>query len=153
MLHESMLECVLYNESVHIFFITDQYWDLSMKSCERNRCALSGSIRVTASRRDQKIPKQIKKYLSVGANKKELIEFLLNDWSTDNRHIKSLSNRCIYFSTNDAGYKLYIHQDEVVCQTMDQLCSNQEEADTKVFLTAKIADVGCTSFNGTDWYW
>ena len=99
---------------------------------------------MTLSCRDQKIPKQIKKYLSVGANKKELIEFLLNDWSMDNRHIKSLCNRCIYFSTNDAGYNLYVHQEEVVCQTMDQLCSSQEEADTKVFLAAEIADVGCT---------
>ena len=100
---------------------------------------------MTAYRRDQKIPKQIKKYLSVGANKKELIEFLFNVWSTDIRHIKSLSNRCIYFSRNDAGYKLYVHQEVVVCQTMDQLRSNQEEAETKVFLAANIAvDVGCT---------
>ena len=86
--------------------------------------------------------------------------------------ISSVSNRCIYFSTNGAGYKLY---DKVVCQALDQLCSNQEEADTNVFLAAKIADVGCTGavivtvdsdigilacyyankleIHGTDWYW
>ena len=73
-LSDFVLKRITTNESAHIFFITDQYWDLSIKSCERNRRAPSDSIRVTASRRDQKIPKQIKKYLSVGANKKELIE-------------------------------------------------------------------------------
>ena len=45
------------NPSSNIFFITNQWWDASIKSCDRNRRAISGSIRVTASRRDQKLPK------------------------------------------------------------------------------------------------
>ena len=60
------------NNSAHIFFITDQYWDLTMKSCEMNRPAHSGSIRVTEYHPEQKLPKQLKDYLSIGANKKKL---------------------------------------------------------------------------------
>ena len=41
------------NPSLNIFFTTYQYWDASIKSCERNRRTNSGSIRITASRRDQ----------------------------------------------------------------------------------------------------
>ena len=67
------------NSSSNIYFTRDQYWDASIKSCRRNQRAISGSIRVTASRRYQKLPKQFKKYLSVGVNKQELINFLLDD--------------------------------------------------------------------------
>ena len=69
---------VINNPSSNIFFTTDQYWDAPIKSCERNRRATSGSIRVTASRGHQKLLKQFKKYLSVGVNKQELTDFLLD---------------------------------------------------------------------------
>ena len=49
------------NDSEHVFFITDQYWNHSIKSCERNRRATTGSIRMTASRPDQKIPVQTRR--------------------------------------------------------------------------------------------
>ena len=76
---EFVLKRITANVSEHIFFITDQYWNHSIKSCERNRRATTDSIRITASRPDQKIPKQLKKYLSLGSNKEELVDVLLKD--------------------------------------------------------------------------
>ena len=92
-LSECVLKRITANDSSHIFFVTDQYWKHSIKSCERNRRANTGSIRVTAIRCDQKLPKQMKKYLSVGENKEELVEFLLQDWSSNHTHISKIRNR------------------------------------------------------------
>ena len=52
-LSDFILTRITNNPSLNIFFTTDQYWDASIKSCERNRRTNSGSIRITASRRDQ----------------------------------------------------------------------------------------------------
>ena len=53
--------------------------------------------------------------------------------------------RSIYFTTKASGFKLQVHNEEISCEKVDELCSNQEEADTKVFLAAKLAqDVGCS---------
>ena len=81
------------NDSDHIFFITDQYWKDSIKSCERNRRANTGSIRLTAARLEQKLAKQMKKYLSIDADKEELIDFLLNNWKTNKNYTGMLMNR------------------------------------------------------------
>ena len=66
--------------SPKMFFITDQYIKQSIKSFDREKRAITGVIRVAASRRDQPRPKQLKKYLSHGPNKIEFVQFLLKDW-------------------------------------------------------------------------
>ena len=62
-----------------IFFVTDQYNKLSIKSFEREKRAITGVIRVTASRREQPRPKQLKKYFLHGPNKIKLVQFLLKN--------------------------------------------------------------------------
>ena len=76
-----VLKTITSNDSDHVFFITDQYWKDSTKSCERNRRANTESILLTAASLEQKLPKQMKRYLSIDANREELIDFLLNDWN------------------------------------------------------------------------
>ena len=81
-----VLRTITSNDSDHLFFISDQYWKDSIKSCERNRRANTGSIFLTAARREQILPKQMKIYLSIDANKEELIDFLLNDWKMNKNY-------------------------------------------------------------------
>ena len=88
-----VLRTIISNDSDHIFFITDQYWKDSIKSCERNRRANTGSIRLITARLEQKLPKRMKKYISVDANKEDLIDFLLNDWRTNKNYTGMLMNR------------------------------------------------------------
>ena len=96
-LSERVLKRITSNNSSHIFFVIDQYWKHSIKSCERNnRRANTGSIRVTVIHHDQKLPKQVKKYLLVGENKEELVEFLLKDWSWNSTHNNKIVNRYLY---------------------------------------------------------
>ena len=144
-LSDFILTRITNNPSSNIFFTTDQYWDASIKSCERNRRATSGSIRVTASRRDRKLPKQFKKYLFVGVNKQELIDFLLDDWSTHPKHHQLNRNKTIYFTTRKDAFKLNVIGEDKQCQPVIELSSNQGEADTKVFLAVKLAqEIGYT---------
>ena len=42
---------------------------------------------------EQKLPKQQKKYLSPGSSKEELLEFLLQDWSSNERHIRQIGEK------------------------------------------------------------
>lgn len=92
-LSKTVLNRITSNDSEHIYFVTDQYWKNSIKSCERNRRANRGTIRITASRCNQTLPKQMKKYLGEGENKEELIDFLLNDWKTNKDYKEKLKNR------------------------------------------------------------
>ena len=43
-LSEYVLKRITANGSPHVFFVTDQYWKQSIKSCERNQRANTGSI-------------------------------------------------------------------------------------------------------------
>ena len=65
-LSDYVLKRITFNGSALTFFITDQYWKVSVKSCERTKRSRSGSIRITAMRFEEKLPKQQKKYLSLG---------------------------------------------------------------------------------------
>ena len=46
-LSDYILKRITSNPSTNIFFTTDQYWDASIKLCERSRRANSGLIRIT----------------------------------------------------------------------------------------------------------
>ena len=144
-LSDFILARITNKPSSNIFFTTDQYWDASIKLCERNRRATSGSIRVIASRRDHKLSKQFKKYISVGVNKQELIDFLLDEWSTHPKYHQLIRNKTIYFSTRKDALKLNVIGEDTQCQPVTELSSNQEEVDTKVFLAVKLAqEIGYT---------
>ena len=71
-----------------IYFVTDQYYPRSVKGMEQTKRASSGTIRVKLDRREQKKPKQFKKYLSDPVNKIELVKFLLAYWSHPTRFVE-----------------------------------------------------------------
>ena len=126
-------------------FITDQYFETSIKGGERERRASTGQIRITAGRCDQPAPKQFKKYLAVGANKTELLEFLVKDWRHP-RHAPVLREKTIYFTLKYEAYEISLTDNEIQCVQIPQLCSKQEEADTKMFLAVNFAcSCGCRS--------
>ena len=74
-LSDFILTHITNNSYSNIFFTMDQYWDTSIKSYERNQRATSGSIRVTASRRDQKLPKQFKSIFPLASTNRSLLTF------------------------------------------------------------------------------
>ena len=80
-------------QSGEVIFVTGQCFEMSIKGEERDKKrASTRQIRITASIKDQTAPKKFKKYLSVGANKTNLLQFLLNDWQ-DQGHIATIRER------------------------------------------------------------
>eukprot|EP00794_Sanderia_malayensis_P021369 gene21369-23451_t len=128
-------------QSKSIFLVTDQYLPNSVKERERNRRTAGGAIKFTLNRREQKRPKQFKKYLSDPCNKIQLVKFLIDDWSNSDRFKSKIGKRCIYVTVEDKCYAIYVEEEEVRCTEAEELFSNQEEADTKTFLCCKHAEL------------
>ncbi|CAB4001853.1 Hypothetical predicted protein [Paramuricea clavata] len=136
---EYVLKRITSHSSKVIYFVTDQYYDDSLKGCERKRRASAGSIRIQLTRRDQKPPKQFKKYLSDGCNKVDLVKFFLADWSDPDRFKTMIANRIILVTVASVAYRLQVTSDKVTSTPEEALHSKQEEADTKMFLSCQHA--------------
>ena len=122
-----------------VYFITDEYRDDSIKGSERKRRASAGTIRIQLNRRDQKPPKQLKKYLSDGCNKIDLVKFFLNDWSDPERFKAMIGDRVIVLTLEGTAYRLQVKNNKVSSTPEETLSSNQEEADTKMLLCCQHA--------------
>ena len=59
---EFVLKVIARCQSTEVIFVTDQYFEMSIKGGERDERAKTKQIRITASRQDQIAPKQFKKY-------------------------------------------------------------------------------------------
>ena len=124
-----------------IYFVTDQYLPNSVKEMERKRQRACGSINFKLSRREQKIPKQFKKYLRDSCNKIQLLKFLIADWSNTDRFKLKIGNRCIYITVKEKCYAIWVGEHKFRCTEAEELFSNQEEADTKTILCCKHAEL------------
>ena len=116
-LSDYVLKRVTSSSSAFIFFITGQYWKVSINTCERerNKRDRSESIRIKAMRPKQKRPKQQKKYLSLGSNKEELLEFLLQDWSSNERHIRQIGEKEVLIMVKAGAYKVSDCNSSLMC--------------------------------------
>ena len=136
---EYVLKRITFHPGKITYFVTDEYQDDSLKGYERQRGAASGSIRIQLSRRDQKRPKQFKKYLNDGVNKVDIVKFFLKDWSDPKRFETIISERVVFVTVESECYQLRVTDSKVVSRRELSLCSNQEEADTKMFLCCQHA--------------
>ena len=119
------------------FFVTDFYLADSVKSMERDcRSKTSGSLRVKIMRRDEAIPKQFSMFLRDAKKKKlEFLDFLIKDWSTNEKYCCQFDKKEIYFTIRDQAFRISCNQNRLLNDPVPDLSSKQEEADTKnVFL-------------------
>ena len=137
---EQILARILRGNANTVYFVTDQYLENSVKEMERNKRASQGVIRFQLSRREQKTPKQWKKYISHSQNKIDLVKFLLRDWSHPERFKDQIGNRRIYASVEEKCYMIKDVDGVIEAVEANALFSNQEEADTKVILCCKHAE-------------
>ena len=119
-------------------FVTDRYSDVSIKNPERAKRATQGTVKVKITGGGQKCPKQWKKFLSSGENKRTLTRFLLQQWSRD-KYADQIGNRNVYFAVENECFRLSLNDGKVVWEEIPELNSNHEEADTKLLLHAKHA--------------
>jgi len=119
--------------SNRIDVVFDQYKERSIKNTERERRG-NGQLVVQSIVTTHPV-QQWGSFLSSWSNKKELIRFVVNQWKQES-----------WRSLISEGTMLYVaHDSECWCLTclsvepVPELCSSQEEADTKMLLHAKHA--------------
>ena len=127
-------------KSTRVDFVCDTYPDISIKSMERSGRAEGGSTVVRILGADQKVPRQFKKFLSVGKNKESLVEFFFQHL----KHVEKLSdlmrNVELFVSHGKMCHQLSTNSGEdVLIEECEELYSDHEEADTRLLLHAKQA--------------
>ena len=96
-------------------FVTDQYPTLSIKYAERQRREKKGSLQVeiyiVSSK--QKCPRQWSKFLSLGSNKTNLVEFFVREWSTPDYN-SMLGTSVLYVTSGKKCWNLISSLDGVI---------------------------------------
>ena len=70
---QMIVNCARASQATRIDFVSDRYPAVSIKNLERSKRALSGVTRIRIGGSSQKVPRQFKKFLSLGQNKEPLI--------------------------------------------------------------------------------
>jgi len=119
-----------------IDIVADTYRDFSIKTMERSSRGKSSKILIGSFK--SRLPSDMSKFMMNNGNKNEMIQ-MMYEYIVINKHriLDDLSTNELYYSTDGKTYRL-THEDggEFV-----NLSSDQEEADTKVFLFVKQASV------------
>ena len=124
-------------EARRIDFVADQYPSISIKNIGREKRGRSGQVAFQSRSSQQFCPRQWKKFLANGLNKTNLMEFLADVWGTDQRFAEKIGVKTLFVTHGESCSKVRVDaQGSISSSTVLELCSNQEEADTRMFLHA-----------------
>ena len=124
-------------EARRIDFVADQYPSVSIKSIEREKRGRSGQLVVQIRSPQQLCLRQWKKFLANGLNKTNLMEFLADVWGTDQRFAEKIGERTLFVTHGESCSKISVDAQGSISSSIElELCSNEEEADTRMFLHA-----------------
>ena len=134
---KQVIGIAVYNKSARIDFVTDRYPTVSTKNAERLNRAAAGTYAVSILSEQQKVPKQWKKFLSMGSNKEGLVDFLVKQW----RKVpcSALQSKELFVSKEEKCYHYQSNGDAVAFNEIPELECDHEEADTKMFVHAQHA--------------
>ncbi|KAG1652172.1 hypothetical protein GQR58_026483 [Nymphon striatum] len=112
--------------------VADTYRKDSLKNSERIKRGHSAKVLINSA--ESKIPRNFSDFLKNGENKGRMIE-IIKDEMDKQKHafLEKLKCNEIMFSVDKVCIRMTEHSTDVV----DELSSNQEEADTKLLLHAK----------------
>ena len=124
------------NNSSRIDFVTDQYPVPSIKDFEHYQRSKDNPVIIRISNGNTKCPLQWTRYISNCSNKSTLIEFLFQQWQ-GNEYADKLNGRQLFVVHGHQCHRLYEFNDSVTSDLVPELCSSQEEADTRMILHCK----------------
>ena len=128
--------------AMRINFVCDTYPVVLIKNAERCQRAKGGTLNVKTIAEKKKVPRQWKKFLSVGENKGQLTHFLAREWKNE-RYSRKLYGKLLFVSHGSECHRICHSAFGVESQLVDCLCTTQEEADTRMFLHVNhISDSG-----------
>ena len=122
-------------------FVSDTYPKVSIKDIEREKRSMSGVTRIRIGGATQKVPRQFKKFLSLGENKKALIEFIFQHMTSLDL-APALQQVTLLFTHGAECHKFFADSSNGNMQRIEsvpELYSNHEEADTRLILHAQHA--------------
>ena len=82
----------------------------------------------------------MQKFLRLAENKIDLVEFIYRDWSTNENNEQTLENKEIYITVKNKAHCIKVIRGVLRSNPALELESEQEEADTKMFLCAVHAE-------------
>ena len=128
--------------AVRIDFVCDIYPIVSIKNAERSQRAKGGTLILKNITGKQKVPRQWKKFLSVGENKGQLSHYLAKEWRNE-CYSRKLYGKLLFVSHGSECHRICHSALGIESQLVDCLSTTQEEADTMMFLHVNhISDNG-----------
>ena len=124
--------------STRIDFVADTYPDISIKNAERGRRAAVGSQIIQLYGKEQKIPKQWKKFLADGKNKEALLSFLFECWRNASYSSATMNFR-LYMAHARSCQEVVVDSGNSTTNDVPELHCDHEEADTRLVFHAKHA--------------
>jgi len=113
-------------------FVTDSYWKLSVKSLERAQRECGKAHLIGGPR--TKVPRDWKQFLLNNDNKKQLTNFILEEWKQD-KYAPKLHMREVLFVCEKRVIKLNCPDGRItIAEEVRRLYSSHEEADTEMVL-------------------
>ncbi|XP_065193404.1 uncharacterized protein LOC135825157 [Sycon ciliatum] len=134
-----LLANMVRSNASRVDFVTDRYWDISIKQLERQkRTGQQDPLVIRAERRDQATPKEWKRYLSNGTNKTNLVQFLATDWKTSEHFVSLLgTEKQVIITVGTTCIQLAAPSLTATClraTEIPELSCTHEEADTRLLL-------------------
>ena len=126
-------------EAARIDFVGDQYPANSIKNTERSKRGRDGELVINITNGQQFCPRQWRKFMANGSNKTGLLNFLIREWSENAVYAEKIKDRTLFVTHGDNCTKLTSSNGTITACTVLELCSNQEEADTRMLLHANHA--------------
>ena len=124
-------------DATRIDFVGDQYPTNSIKNTERRMRGRDGELVIINNQ--QFFPRQWRKFMANGSNKTGLLKFLVGEWSEKAVYAEKIKDCTVFVTHGDNCTKLPSSNGTITACTVLELCSNQEEADTRMFLHANHA--------------
>ncbi len=129
-LAENILESVTSIKAKRIDLVCDRYPDNS--NFERESRAVGGVLTTKIASADQTI-KQFVKFLKHGPNKESLTTYLFEEWQKP-KYADLIGNHRLYVTHQGECHSFTQTRGKIRVLLVPSLCTNQEEADTRMFL-------------------
>ena len=134
---KQLISTAVFHSSKRVDFVTDRYPSLSTKTAEREKRASSGTQAFKIYGPTQDVPKQWKKFMSLGQNKEQLVEILFQCWCDANPD--ALRNVQLLVAHKNLCHRIQRKKNILEITLLPELTCDHEEADTRLLLHAKHA--------------
>ena len=96
-------------------------------------------------RRKPEVPQQFKKFLAIGENKIDLVNFFRKDRNQEVKHKVNIPAKEIHITVQRHTYRTEARHGNLCCYYFRAGCSPLEEPDTTMFLAAQYTCTVCES--------